>query len=1146
MTAVIASHNGAAYLPETLAALCGQSRVPDQFIAIDAASTDETAALFREHLPSTALFLEAPAGGFGTALTAASEHLPEPEADIQDWLWIHHDDAAPAPDSLAVLLDAVERSPAVVIAGCKQVQAGRERALLDVGLSVTRHAERLTMLELDEQDQGQHDRVSDVFAVNSAGTLVRLDVWRRLQGFDPSLPFVGDDIDLAWRARAAGHRVVVVPQARMIHEPLGVKSRVDRTAQRRASSYLRLKHAPALALPFVALAVIFGGIGRFFSGVFAKDISYGAGQLGASFAPLWHPFKLFKARRLAAKTNSVPRSVVRRAFADPREVAHIRRRNRDLHAARVAAASIPTASQAGGVSHSGGIAGSADLAHATGGHDDFEALEGTAKPSNIPALTALSVLTLVLSLVGFRQLLGAPSLVGGSLVPLSTSLAETWHNATSWWQNTFLGVAGAADPFDALILAANAVSGNHANVVGVTVYLGAMTLAAWSAYWFLRTVTSRIGWRFVGALLWAVHPTLFTALATGRPGAVLAHLVLPVAAGLLLAALGIKGGGPIDSQHGTRVAHRAGLSLALALISVGSPITGVFANLMIFVAAVVAAVVVAFVRSSRRRTGFSRRVRALWWTPLASLVVFAPLLVQTLSRWLSTPAANGGTPEHSVWTQAVRAFLLEPGQPQAYTPAPLWQQLLGFPLEFSTDASVFGLPVLVAVCVVSAPLVLIALIGFLRTGVSGAIARYAGLFGVLALVASGAATLVTVALDRGSVVVPYVGPLVSLFTLAMVTAAISAMRAGVPQAARRTGAAVLTLAVLASSALFIVPRVASTTDADAIGAGQRVNAGRDSVLPATAADRGRGEFEERTLVIETGASDSKSEASPALQARLMNQAGDTLDSVSAVRSVASLGGTLWTPERVDASAADSELRNVVGSIVTGNSTDVRATLAGMGVSFVVIDGIVDPTDPLLSRIRSVPGLAEVGDTSAGWLWRVGPLDGVTEATGQPAASTANVRVLNADGSVAQFVPSNFSKVKNFALPQGDAGRVVVLAQQRDSGWMAHLNGQQLERAINVPGVPAWAQAFQLPETAGTLEIRYESPWRVPVFVGGALILLVILLLAIPLPKRQLARLSEAQRYRKETPVRQTDADEQTATAAEEVSHVESGHREARA
>ena len=45
--------------------------------------------------------------------------------------------------------------------------------------------------------------------------LVRRDVFDALGGFDPAFAPHADDVDLCWRAHLAGHRVVVVPQARV-------------------------------------------------------------------------------------------------------------------------------------------------------------------------------------------------------------------------------------------------------------------------------------------------------------------------------------------------------------------------------------------------------------------------------------------------------------------------------------------------------------------------------------------------------------------------------------------------------------------------------------------------------------------------------------------------------------------------------------------------------------------------------------------------------------------------------------------------------------------------------------------------------------------------------------------------------------------
>ena len=53
--------------------------------------------------------------------------------------------------------------------------------------------------------------------------LVRRDVWDRLGGLAPALPLFRDDIDLGWRAQLAGHRVVVVPTARVADAQAGAR-----------------------------------------------------------------------------------------------------------------------------------------------------------------------------------------------------------------------------------------------------------------------------------------------------------------------------------------------------------------------------------------------------------------------------------------------------------------------------------------------------------------------------------------------------------------------------------------------------------------------------------------------------------------------------------------------------------------------------------------------------------------------------------------------------------------------------------------------------------------------------------------------------------------------------------------------------------
>ena len=150
-------------------------------------------------------------------MRAALDLAPEPG----DWVWLLHDDCAPAPDALAQLLAEVGRDPRTAVAGPKVLGLGDRRLLLEVGVTIARSGRRDVGLERREYDQGQHDGARPVLAVGTAGMLVRRDVWDELGGLDPRLPLLRDDVDLGWRANLAGHRVVVVTDAVVHHAEAG-------------------------------------------------------------------------------------------------------------------------------------------------------------------------------------------------------------------------------------------------------------------------------------------------------------------------------------------------------------------------------------------------------------------------------------------------------------------------------------------------------------------------------------------------------------------------------------------------------------------------------------------------------------------------------------------------------------------------------------------------------------------------------------------------------------------------------------------------------------------------------------------------------------------------------------------------------------
>lgn len=283
VTAVVVGHEGAAWLPRLSEALWALNPRPDRLIAVDTGSTDETAELLAA-MPGVEPVVSVSARtGFGMAVARGLEahgFAPIPSAvgpygddghmPVVEWLWLLHDDCAPAPKALEKLLLQATMAPDTGVWGPKLRLWPRDRELLEVGVTTSLGGRRDTGIENGELDQGQHDQPRNVLAVSSAGMLVRRDVWEALHGFDPRLPMFRDDIDFGWRASRAGYQVGVAPDAVVYHAQAAATGERALAGTRRHAYqldrahayYTVLANAPSKLLPLLILRFLLGTVMR--------------------------------------------------------------------------------------------------------------------------------------------------------------------------------------------------------------------------------------------------------------------------------------------------------------------------------------------------------------------------------------------------------------------------------------------------------------------------------------------------------------------------------------------------------------------------------------------------------------------------------------------------------------------------------------------------------------------------------------------------------------------------------------------------------------------------------------------------------------------------------------------------------------------
>ena len=518
------------YLLQTLAALAEQTRPVGQvLLGALGQERDAGTAAWDELVAAAGLDPDrvrlVPVPGAPTFGAAARRVLRtvEDSADSaaegtgRRWLWLLHDDSAPAPDALEHLLTAVDVSNSISVAGAKQVEWDDPDRLISVGVRATRWGRRFTGIEDGEIDQGQHDGTDDVLAVGTAGMLVELDLWRRLGGPDPVLGPFEDGRDLSERARLAGHRVVVVPRAVVRHARAGYRgwreepgtpsdTRRSFRARREAVLHLRLTSARAVVVPFLALLALLTAPVRALWRVSTKELGLAVAELVAPLVVLSHPRAIARSRNRARRTRQLPRRRLRPLQASWGEVARLRRDRRMQAAAARRAARTPS---------------------------ELEMAERAAVARRRRlTLGAVLLVAAVLSVLTVVPTAFSGDLIGGALLPVDASFAELWRAATSSWITAGDGYAGPPDPFLLVLTALSGLTAGPLGVpVGVTVSLllsVAMPLAALTAWFAAGAATRSVLLRAWASLAWALGPALLLGLGAGRLGAVVAHVLLPL------------------------------------------------------------------------------------------------------------------------------------------------------------------------------------------------------------------------------------------------------------------------------------------------------------------------------------------------------------------------------------------------------------------------------------------------------------------------------------------------------------------------------------------------------------------------------------------------------------------------------------------
>ncbi|GGK95387.1 glycosyltransferase family 2 protein [Streptomyces flaveus] len=609
VTAVLVSHDGGRWLPDALAGLLGQERPVQNAVAADTGSADDSARLVTEALGADRVLHLARRTGFGQAVDEAARtagaltpddlpylkrpsgwdpvtrtwrddtyDMPElPYGEPVQWLWLLHDDCAPEPDTLAQLLRVVENEQElgkdVAIVGPKLRGWYDRRQLLEVGVTIANSGRRWTGLDRREQDQGQHDHVRPVLSVSTAGMLIRRDVFEQLGGFDRRLPLMRDDVDLCWRAQAAGHRVLVAPEAVVRHAEAASRERrtvdcVGRTSasphkvDKAGAVYTLLVNSRTAVLPWVLLRLVLGTLLRMVAYLVGKVPGQAVDEIRGLLGTLLRPERIIAGRRRRGRPQ-VDKGELRELFPPPGATV---RATIEQVAGNFVGSSDPELTAAG--RHGGAVESG------PGGDDaDFLEVEQFARLKRVARKPGpvLFVVLLFASLIACRELIGSGALAGGALLPAPSDASALWSRYLDGWHPVGAGGTQSAPPYLALVALLASVLFGSTGLAVTVLLVGSVPLAGFTAYFASRPLVMSRLLRAWASIAYAFLPAATGALAGGRIGTAVLAVLLPLIARAGIAASGLASTTARGSWRATW-AYALLLTLATAFTPIVWPI----------------------------------------------------------------------------------------------------------------------------------------------------------------------------------------------------------------------------------------------------------------------------------------------------------------------------------------------------------------------------------------------------------------------------------------------------------------------------------------------------------------------------------------------------------------------------------------------
>lgn len=204
---IVVTYNGMKWLDRCLGSVA-LSKEPSDVFVVDNCSTDGTPEYISEHFPQARLHVSSVNLGFGKANNLGMKYALKAG---YEYVYLLNQDAWLMPETLGLLIDAMESDRAIGIISPMQMTADMERP----DYRFEKWCPRRALKDVQRRRSG---KVYDVEFVMAAHWLISRECLENVGGFSPAFTHYGEDDNYVHRAQAKGYKVSVHSGALAVHD----------------------------------------------------------------------------------------------------------------------------------------------------------------------------------------------------------------------------------------------------------------------------------------------------------------------------------------------------------------------------------------------------------------------------------------------------------------------------------------------------------------------------------------------------------------------------------------------------------------------------------------------------------------------------------------------------------------------------------------------------------------------------------------------------------------------------------------------------------------------------------------------------------------------------------------------------------------